>query len=353
MSRVYDALIIGGGPAGLSTALALARLHRTCAVFTTGTYRNDGAHAAHAIVSRDAIPPAEIRRLGRENLEKYSNTDFFDTTISSMKREEAGPRSHFVVGDDTKQQWKGRSVVMATGVKDIFPDLPGYKENWPHNIYQCPVCDGHELADQLFGVLTFPTFTPMHAKVVTNAVLLSRPVGTTVDDITDTHVTLFTSGPLDTSNPEHVAVLDVCDAHGVKVDQRRVTRLEPSSDPQQPGLFVHLEEDKTSDLPTRVYQRFLLHKPPTDLVSPSLVEQLGLETATTPYGTNIKIASPMNATNVPGVFVAGDAGNLITLVSVAMAGGIAASAGVAYHVNTLDDQIALERLRERRAQQAT
>ena len=130
MSKMYDALIVGGGPAGLSIALGLARVHRTCFVFSDSKYRNDGVTAAHSIITRDHVHPQEIRDLAKKDIKKYGNTSFVDTSITNLSKKSDG----FVAKNAAGEEWKGKTVALATGVKDLFPDLPGYAENWPDNM---------------------------------------------------------------------------------------------------------------------------------------------------------------------------------------------------------------------------
>lgn len=130
MSKLYDALIVGGGPAGLSVALGLARVHRTCVVFSDGTFRNKGVKAAHSIITRDHVHPQEIRDLARKDVEKYGNTRFEETAVTSIRKIDGA----FVARNKAGEEWQGRAVVLATGVIDVFPDLPGYAENWPESM---------------------------------------------------------------------------------------------------------------------------------------------------------------------------------------------------------------------------
>jgi len=132
--KLYDCLILGGGPAGLSVAQGLARVHRTCAVFSDSRYRNEGIHASHNIITRDGVHPDDFRRIAREQIEPYHNTDFFDTRITRVAKTSFDGRMEFEASDENGQRWQGRRLVMATGCKDVFPSIEGYKENWPQKM---------------------------------------------------------------------------------------------------------------------------------------------------------------------------------------------------------------------------
>lgn len=349
MNKIYDALIIGGGPAGLSAALALGRLHRTCVVFSDANYRNEGVHAAHSILSRDHTDPTEIRRLGRKDIERYANTTHAETRVTKITRKQAGPHSHFLAANAQGQEWQGRTLILAAGVRDHFPDLEGYKENWPNNIYQCPICDGHERSNGPIGLLCYPSFNPAFLKMATLAHFLSQPPGTPADSITSSNVTFFSNGPISSSTDPTIAKgLETLAAHHIPLDERPVTALTPSPTPAKPGLYIHLRNPDGST--TRFFQNFLYHKPRTVPSCPDLIAQLGLETESSPWGEYVKTQPPMNGTAVPGVFVCGDAGTPLAQVTAAMASGNLAAAAAAHFVGDLDDEIAVERWRREKGE---
>ena len=227
MNKIYDALIIGSGPAGLSAALALARVHRTCIVFSNAHYRNKGA-TAHSILTRDHTPSEDILALGRRDVERYGSVDFVETTITSVSKPMGSGHDEFVAANASHEQWHGRTLVLATGVRDIFPALPGYVENWPDNIYQCLFCDGHERSNLPVGVLTYPKWSPMYGKMATMAHFLTMPAGAKSEG--KSNVTLFTNGVVDDGEEVNRTALQTCAAHGIKVDQRQVVRLEKAVD---------------------------------------------------------------------------------------------------------------------------
>lgn len=136
--RVYDALIIGGGAAGLSAALALARVRRTSILFDSGDYRNQGTQAMHSFLSRDGIHPDEFRGIARQQIQDtYSGyASFMKGKIITISRTEVLPGyTGFEVTDNAHQTFHGRKLILATGTEDILPtDVEGYKENWPEHM---------------------------------------------------------------------------------------------------------------------------------------------------------------------------------------------------------------------------
>ena len=136
-SKVYDALILGAGPAGLSTALGLARIKRTALVLSHQNFRNDGIKAMHTVLSFDGAHPVEFRRIGREQIEKYGDGIEFaeGEAIKVRKADFEDKYQGFEVEEKGGKVWKGRKMVLAMGARDHFPDIEGYAENWPDNMY--------------------------------------------------------------------------------------------------------------------------------------------------------------------------------------------------------------------------
>jgi thioredoxin reductase len=126
---LFDVLIIGGGPAGLSTATGLARQLYTAIVFDSGVYRNAKAPHMHNVVGWDHRNAGELRAAGRSDLlKRYATVEFHDGQIETIRRTESGI---FEAVDADGKVWRGRKLVLATGVRDVPPlDLPGYAECW-------------------------------------------------------------------------------------------------------------------------------------------------------------------------------------------------------------------------------
>lgn len=135
-SKIFDALILGGGPAGLSTALGLARVHRTALVLSHKTFRNDGIKEMHAVASRDGIHPEEFRKITREQIQSYGKGIEFaeGEAVKVAKVSLENGRDGFQIKDRQNRLWNGEKLVLAMGSRDVFPNIEGYAENWPDNM---------------------------------------------------------------------------------------------------------------------------------------------------------------------------------------------------------------------------
>jgi thioredoxin reductase len=150
---MYDALVIGGGPAGLQAALTLGRMHRTTLVLDSGTYRNGPVDHMHNVVTNDGRDPAEFRALVRAELAAYDDVELRDVAATSVARL-ADDTFEVALGDRTTVA--ARSLVLATGVRDVMPDVPGFAEQWGRTVHMCPFCHAHELAGQRLAVEDSP-----------------------------------------------------------------------------------------------------------------------------------------------------------------------------------------------------
>jgi thioredoxin reductase len=145
----YDVAVIGGGAAGLSAALVLARARRTVLVVDSGSPRNAPAAHMHGFLSRDGLPPGELLALGRSEVENYGG-EIMAGTVTGLAVDT--PNQYVVqLGDDNMVI--ARRLVVATGLRDHLPDIPGLTDRWGRDVLHCPYCHGWEVRDQRLGVL--------------------------------------------------------------------------------------------------------------------------------------------------------------------------------------------------------
>lgn len=147
-----DAVIIGGGPAGLQAALTLGRMHRDVLLLDSGSYRNAPAAHLHNFVTHDGRPPAELREMARADLAAYDTVEVREESAVEVRRTPDGFETVLADGSVVSST----AVVLATGVRDVLPDLPGLVEAFGRVAHHCPFCHGHELAGRAIAVQDGP-----------------------------------------------------------------------------------------------------------------------------------------------------------------------------------------------------
>jgi thioredoxin reductase len=136
----HDALIIGAGPAGLNAALILGRCRRRVLVLDSGKPRNAASQGLHGFLSRDGTHPMRLRELGREQMRPYNTVEFRDLPVTGVEPLEGG----FTVRLSDNSVEHARLLLLATGRVDLMPEVPGFREFYGRGIYHCPHCDGWE-----------------------------------------------------------------------------------------------------------------------------------------------------------------------------------------------------------------
>jgi len=146
---MYDVIIVGAGPAGLSAALLLGRSRRRVLVCDTGRPRNAASHAMHGFLSRDGMPPREFLATAREQLRQYDTVELRDIEVVAA---ECRPdsRFHVTLADGTEQGT--RKLLIATGVVDNLPEIPGFADLYGRSVFHCPYCDGWEVRDEPLAI---------------------------------------------------------------------------------------------------------------------------------------------------------------------------------------------------------
>ncbi len=144
----YDVAVIGGGPAGLSAALVLARAGRDVVVVDAGSPRNAPASHLHGYLSRDGLPPRELLAVGRLEVESYGG-EIVDGTVTALHADVAG----YLVNLAGGHQLRARRLLVTTGIRDELPAIPGLRDRWARDVLHCPYCHGHEVRDRRLGVI--------------------------------------------------------------------------------------------------------------------------------------------------------------------------------------------------------
>ena len=146
--ELVDVIIIGGGPAGLNAAVVLGRCRRKVLLFDTGEYRNRSSHGMHNYLTRDHIKPTDFVNICQEELKKYGIKRIKHRIVHSRKNDDG----IFVSRDENGTIYHSKKLLVATGLADNLPDVPGFKEHYGTSIFHCPYCDGWEVRDKRVGV---------------------------------------------------------------------------------------------------------------------------------------------------------------------------------------------------------
>jgi len=189
----YDCIVIGAGPAGLSASLFLARyLHRTL-TFHDNSPRNEYAHGVHGFLGHDGIRPSELLTRGRDEVTSYGGL-IIEARVNTVEKVSAERFRVRAGADGAEQVFEARRLLLATGLRDLTPDCPGFREFYGSSVHHCPDCDGYEVKDKRVAVLARNNSAAFTAHLLT----WTR------------HLTLLTDGSeLSTQDRAALATLDV------------------------------------------------------------------------------------------------------------------------------------------------
>jgi thioredoxin reductase len=291
----YDVVVAGGGAAGLSGALMLARSRRSVVVIDAGAPRNAPATGVHGLLARDGMPPAELLERGRGEVRHYGG-HVVAGEVTAAARDAAG----FTVTLAGGRAVRGRRLLVATGLADELPDVPGLRARWGRDVVHCPYCHGWEIRDQAIWVLATGPRSVHQA-------LLFRQLSA--------DITLFshTMPPPAGEEAEQLA------ARGITVVEGEVASLEIAGD-RLAGLRLGNG---------RMVSLEALAVLPRMAVRAGFLTVLGLRPAEHPWGTGDYIPSgAAGRTDVPGVWVAGNVTDPAAQVGTAAAAGAAAAAQI-------------------------
>lgn len=162
MAEQYDVVVVGGGPAGLTAALTLARARRSVLVVDAGAPRNASAGHVHNYLGRDGIPPGGLLAIGRTEVTSYGGEIVEGTVLSAQPLGGLQSGGFGVMLADGRMV-RARRLLVATGLEDELPRVPGVAERWGREVFYCPYCHGWEVRDQPIAVLGSGPFAVHHA----------------------------------------------------------------------------------------------------------------------------------------------------------------------------------------------
>ena len=285
----YDVIIIGGSFAGMSAAMQLARARRPILVVDSGMPRNRFAAASHGFLGQDGVAPAAIMREALRQLSAYPSVDFVHGHAVSA----SGELDRFEVEMEDGAVHAARRLVLATGVADTLPDIPGLAERWGVSVMHCPYCHGYELDGGAIGVLGSSPMSVHQAELLGDW----GPV------------TFVPNGAVPLTEEMRATLSQ----RGVTLDETPVLRVEGEADLRLAdgrllsfaGLFVATTVSPASPLP----------------------EQIGCEITQTAMGSILR-TDGSKQTSIPGIYACGDVAHLPHSVSLAVGDGAMAGAQV-------------------------
>ncbi len=308
-----DVVVVGGGAAGLSGALMLARARRSVVVVDAGEPRNAPAEAVHGLFAREGTNPAELLARGRDEVRRYGG-HVVSGEVTSVARDGTG----FTVTLAEGRSLRARRLLVTTGLVDELPAVPGLRSRWGRDVVHCPYCHGWEVRDRAIGVLASGPMSVHQA-------LLFRQWSA--------DVVLFTHDR-PAPSPEELEHLT---ARGVGVVDGEVTALEVVDD-RLTGVRL---ADGT------VYEREALAVAPRARARGGFLAGVGLHPVEHPAGIGEHVpADPTGRTDVPGVWVAGNVTDPMAQVGAAAAAGATAGAQINADLVAEETRLAVAALRD-------
>jgi len=297
MNFDYDVLVIGGGPGGLSAALALGRINRSVLICDDGRPRNAPSLHLNNFPTRDGIHPAEWRRIALDDLTKYASVEF--KKIRVLRAEKIGRCFAADLADGTRI-WV-RKIILAYGIQDRLLPIPGMRELWGKSIFHCPFCHGFEIRGEKMALLAISEMA-LHAIPMIQALA--------------SELTVFTNGESVFSEEQKQSIL----RRGIRLEDERIDCFIHENELLQ---AVKLSNQNIVQVPYLFYQSPM----PFDLKS-MIGPELGCQK--TPFG--LYQTTERGETQIPGVCACGDRESRMHTVLLAPASGASAGAALVHQL---------------------
>lgn len=295
----YDVIVIGAGAAGLSAALVLTRARRRVLLVDSGAPRNAPATHMHGFLSRDGFPPGELLTAGRGEVTGYGG-EFVTGSVADIAACNTSG-FHVLLADGARVS--ARRLLVATGLRDEIPDIPGLAESWARFVLHCPYCHGYEVRDRRLGVLGWLPGSARYAQIVrqwSDDVVLFAPAGS---------LTAVERSQLVARSIEVVEG----GVTGVLVDVDRLSGIRLADG--------------------RVVTRDILFVPPRFRPNNDLLVRLGCDVDQNGWATT----DPNGRTDIPGVWAAGNVVN--PRAQVITAAGEGSAAAIDINADLVDEDV--------------
>jgi thioredoxin reductase len=293
-----DVIVVGGSFAGLSAAMYLARARRKVVVLDSGRPRNRFSAHSHGVLALDGRRGSELLRLARAQLAKYPTATLVRGEVRHVVRRRDRPLS-FDAEVGNGDHFSSRRLILATGLVDQPPSIPGLQERWGKSVFHCPYCDGYEFGDGPIGVLATVPLSIHFAEIVADW-------GT---------VTLFTNRAIQVDDAQRASLR----RRGIRLEESPVSSVEGTSD----GRLDRVRLEGGRAIPTRALFVATLYRQ-----GATFAKDLGCEFVDNPRGSLVK-TDEAKLTTVPGVYAAGDMARPTHSIPFAASDG--ATAGTSAH----------------------
>ncbi|WP_339785951.1 NAD(P)/FAD-dependent oxidoreductase [uncultured Imperialibacter sp.] len=295
----HDVIIVGGSYAGLAAGLALGRALRKVLIIDSGKPCNRQTPHSHNFLTQDGTTPAEIASIAKQQVLTYDTVSFLNDRVQSARKLESG----FEVFVPSGESFTARKLVFATGIKDVMPEIPGFKESWGKSVLHCPYCHGYEVRGQKTGILANGDSGYEFCMLIANWT---------------SDLTLYTNGS-STLTREQTARLQ---AHQISIVEDEIEQLEHTN-----GYLNSLRfKTGKAELVTALYARLPFQQ------HCDIPQQLGCELGEEGY---IKVDAAQK-TSVPGVYACGD--NITRMRTVANAVSMGTTTGLMVNKELVEEE---------------
>jgi len=276
--ELFDVIIIGGSYAGLSAAMALGRSLRKVLIIDSGKPCNRQTPHSHNFLTRDGETPAAISAIAKAQVLAYPTVTFLTDTVNKATKTTNG----FSITSSGNQQFLGKKLILATGVKDIFPEIKGFAACWGISVLHCPYCHGYEVAHQPTGIIANGEMGFEFARLISNWTK---------------ELTLFTNGPITLDSKDVEKLI----SKNIKVVDKEIEEIIHENGRVRE---LHFKDGTTHEL-AAIYSKGSMQQN-TDIID-------GLKIALSDQG--YIVVDSFKKTNVAGVFAAGDCTNMMRSIS--------------------------------------